>query len=63
MITNERQYRITKGWLERFTQAQAGVTAESNTLHPRLAQALHDQYAVGTSPSSNLSPSGSYPRP
>lgn len=45
MITNERQYRITKGWLERFTQAQAGVAAQSDTLHPRATQALHDQYA------------------
>ena len=44
MITNERQYRITKGWLERFTQAQAGVDAQSGALHPRAAQALRDQY-------------------
>ncbi len=45
MITNERQYRITKGWLERFAQAQTGVTAQSSTLQPRAVQALHDQYA------------------
>ncbi len=45
MITNERQYRITKGWVERFTQAQAAVSAQSETLHPRAAQALQDQYA------------------
>ena len=44
MITNERQYRITKGWLERFAQAQSSVDAQSGTLHPRAAQALHDQY-------------------
>ena len=45
MITNERQYRMTKGWLERFTRAQAAVSAQSGTLHPRAAQALQDQYA------------------
>jgi len=44
MITNERQYRITKGWLERFTQARASVEAQESTLHPRAAQALRDQY-------------------
>lgn len=44
MITNERQYRITKGWLERFTQARAGVEAQGESLHPRAAQALRDQY-------------------
>ncbi len=44
MITNERQYRITKGWLERFTQAKAGVDEQSSTLHPRALQALRDQY-------------------
>ncbi len=44
MITNERQYRITKGWVERFTQAQAGVGAQSGALHPRAARALYDQY-------------------
>lgn len=35
MITNERQYRITKGWVERFTQAQEGVAARSGTLARR----------------------------
>ncbi len=44
MITNERQYRITKGWLERFTQAKAGVEEQSGTVQPRVAQALRDQY-------------------
>jgi len=44
VITNERQYRITKGWVERFTQARTGVDAESGALHPRAAQALRDQY-------------------
>jgi len=39
MITNERQYRITKGWVERFTQAQEGVAARSGTLARRGAGA------------------------
>ncbi len=44
MITNERQYGMTKGWLERFIQARAGVDEISGTRHPRAAQALRDQY-------------------
>lgn len=43
MITNERQYRITRGWLERFKQARAGAEAAGG-LHPRALQALRDQY-------------------
>lgn len=45
MITNERQYRISKGWLERFTEAHGAVGEQGGTLHPRAAQALRDQYA------------------
>ena len=44
MITNERQYRITRSWLERFEQARAGVEQEAPELHPRARQALRDQY-------------------
>jgi hypothetical protein len=44
MITNERRYRISRRWLERFTQAQAGIAEQTGTLHPRAQQALHDQY-------------------
>jgi ribosome-binding protein aMBF1 (putative translation factor) len=44
MITNERQYRITRNWLERFEQARAGVEAQGTELHPRARQALRDQY-------------------
>lgn len=44
MITNERQYRITKSWLERFGQARAGVDEQGGSLHPRALQALRDQY-------------------
>ncbi|HEY7065373.1 MAG TPA: hypothetical protein VII06_28105 [Chloroflexota bacterium] len=45
MITNERQYRITKGWLERFQQARVGVDqAPGAELHPRARPAFRDQY-------------------
>ena len=44
MITNERQYRITRRWLERFEQARSGIDADEGKLHPRARQALHDQY-------------------
>lgn len=44
MITNDRQYRMTRNWLERFEQARAGVEARGNTLHPRAQQAFRDQY-------------------
>ena len=44
MITNERQYRITKSWLERFRQARASVEEQGAELHPRARQAFRDQY-------------------
>ena len=44
MITNERQYRITRSWLKRFEQARDGVEQDDHTLHPRARQALRDQY-------------------
>jgi ribosome-binding protein aMBF1 (putative translation factor) len=44
MITNERQYRITRSWLERFEQARGGVEEQDGKLHPRARQALRDQY-------------------
>lgn len=44
MITNERQYRITRGWLERFEQARVGAEEQAIHLHPRARQALRDQY-------------------
>lgn len=43
MITNERQYRITKDWLQRFRQARAAVE-ERARLHPRPRQAFRDAY-------------------
>jgi ribosome-binding protein aMBF1 (putative translation factor) len=43
VIRNERQYRITKNWLERFTQARTSVE-EQRELQPRAQQALRDQY-------------------
>jgi HTH-type transcriptional regulator/antitoxin HigA len=45
VITNERQYHITKRWLKRFEQAQAGVDEQGSSLQPRARQALLDQYA------------------
>ena len=44
MITNERQYRITRGWLKRFEQARTSADQDTVDLHPRARQALHDQY-------------------
>ncbi len=44
MIANERQYRITKRWLERFEQARTGVEQEGGDLQPRARKALRDQY-------------------
>ena len=44
MITNERQYRITRGWVERFEQAQAALPEGHAGLSERGRQALHDQY-------------------
>jgi DNA-binding Xre family transcriptional regulator len=44
MITNERQYRITKAWLEKFEQGAARSEEAAAGLHPRLQQAMHDQY-------------------
>jgi ribosome-binding protein aMBF1 (putative translation factor) len=44
MITNERQYRITQSWLERFRQARTGVEAARVELHPRARQAFRDAY-------------------
>lgn len=44
MITNERQYRISRNWLERFEQARTGVEEQGANLLPRARQALRDQY-------------------
>jgi len=44
VITNERQYRITKNWLERFEQARTSAEEQAANLHPRARQALRDQY-------------------
>jgi ribosome-binding protein aMBF1 (putative translation factor) len=44
VITNERQYRITKSWLDRFERAREGVEQEGAELQPRARQALRDQY-------------------
>jgi transcriptional regulator with XRE-family HTH domain len=44
VITNERQYRITKSWLERFEQARASGEEQNAHLPARAQQALRDQY-------------------
>lgn len=48
MIKNERQYRITKAWVQRFTQTLARLDAhpeESASLHPLLRKAERDGIA------------------
>ena len=42
MITNERQYRITKSEAERFAAALAQPDDTSSELHPRLRQAMRE---------------------
>lgn len=42
MITNERQYRITKAEAERFEEALARAEEQSAHLHPRLQQAMRE---------------------
>ncbi|HVC80893.1 MAG TPA: helix-turn-helix transcriptional regulator [Chloroflexota bacterium] len=44
MITNERQYRITKTWLAKFEQGAAQAEQGAAGLDPRLVQAMRDQY-------------------
>ena len=42
MITNKRQYRITKAEAERFEQALAHSTEQGTHLHPRMRQAMQE---------------------
>ena len=42
MITNERQYRITQGWVKRFAEALEHVDEENAHLHPLLRKAMRD---------------------
>ncbi|MGH2388285.1 MAG: helix-turn-helix transcriptional regulator [Chloroflexota bacterium] len=44
MITNERQYRITKTWLAKFEQGGAQAEQGAAGLDPRFVQAMRDQY-------------------
>lgn len=44
MITNERQYRISKSWIRRFEEARANVEGTGAGLAPRARQALREQY-------------------
>jgi ribosome-binding protein aMBF1 (putative translation factor) len=42
MIANERQYRITKAWADRFADALARARENTEHLHPRIRQAMQD---------------------
>ena len=43
MITNERQYSITKAWAEKFSRALVESTNQGpSTLHPRALKAMRD---------------------
>ena len=42
MITNERQYRITKAEVQRFERALTHGDEQSAHLYPRLRQAMHE---------------------
>ena len=42
MITNERQYRITKAEAKRFEEALAGAEKASAPVHPRIQQAMRE---------------------
>jgi DNA-binding XRE family transcriptional regulator len=45
MITNERQYRMTKAWIERFEQAMAAEEAPNAAHIPApIKQAMHEGY-------------------
>jgi len=47
MITNERQYKITKNQLEAFEQAHADALTKGPApgVHPRIHQAMHEGLA------------------
>ncbi len=45
MIANERQYRITKAWLERFEEGLTHADEAAAGLDPILLGAMRDQYA------------------
>lgn len=46
MITNEREYRITRRWLARFEAAATTPSAtERSDVHPRVRQAMRDAAA------------------
>lgn len=44
MITNERQYRITKAWVEKFSDSAHQVADTSDTLDPLIRAAMAAQY-------------------
>ena len=42
MITNERQFRITKGEIKRFEEALSKVDEQNKDLHPKLQTAMRE---------------------
>jgi len=44
MIENERQYRITKGWIERFAQSAAQMAKPGTPTDPLIQAAMVAQY-------------------
>lgn len=45
MIENERQYRITKAWLERSSDSAQAVAQSAQVADPLIRAAMADQYA------------------
>jgi len=44
MIDNERQYRITKAWVERFSQSARHVAQSGEVVDPLIQAAMTEQY-------------------
>lgn len=44
MITNERQYRITKAWVDRFAHGADQALADETELDPAMRQLYRDAY-------------------
>jgi len=45
MIANERQYRITQAWVDRFEHGATQAEEAAAGLEPLSRQAMRDQYA------------------
>jgi len=44
MIENDRQYRMTKAWAERFATSAQQIEAAQTDMDPVLRQAMKEQY-------------------